>query len=548
MKTLQGALVLIGVTLILFALNFFILNILPSRRRKYSVGERQQSIAKKMVRLIALLLAEAFALALVYGSMAYVFSLNGTLALEGDTETMMKKAGSREVHMFIDLPCLFTPFPGYRTGTSGGAIPGWRQSALYDKNWELVDYSQRLPKGTRPDSLEEMLEKVKGAGEASIDKTTLRMPKIIYNIFSFLSYFPVAYEPYYEIEKLPLREHIGRLIAPREHEYCVKVVLKSLPAEDENWDIIFYTPLAFGEKQIAALDTALYDETSDVYYLYARCEMSQLDAVYFTMYIYLIWPNVIISFALLLILSVLAQSVYSFTYERRRLESQRDLLVAVAHEMKTPMGATMLYADKIGRAEDLPEELITPMAALRGQVYGMRDRQNDLLTLSKLDIPAALSKTSFALDDLLEDVFDEYVPRMEEKGLAYNMDSQRGVKVYADRARIRIAVSNYLSNAVKFTPEGGEIKLKMEITRGKRVRVSVYNRGPRIAKEDMEKIWEYLYKTGKSNNADSGTGLGLPITRRIAALHGGGCGAENTGDGVLFWMEIPVGKEKKTKA
>ena len=173
----------------------------------------------------------------------------------------------------------------------------------------------------------------------------------------------------------------------------------------------------------------------------------------------------------------------------------------------------------------------------------MSGRLGDLLTFSKMDNTATLSKITFTLDGLLEDVFNEHVAQMEDKGITFDTEMPGGIRVYADKNRIAIAVANYLSNAVKFTPKGGEIKLMMETMRRKRVRVSVYNSGSHILKENMDKIWKYLFKTDKGDNAN-GTGLGLPSVQRIIALHNGRCDVKNTEDGVLFWFEIPVGKEK----
>ena len=312
------------------------------------------------------------------------------------------------------------------------------------------------------------------------------MPKIVHNLFYFLTESKGKYEPFFELPALSIREHLKRLFEKRKYEYCIRVVL--IHSVEDKLNV--YTPLAFGEKQITELEEE-YDKENDVYYLYRRSTISQFDAAFFSMYAYNILTEGLLGFLFLLVISVYVQNAFSFKQERKLLQQQRDLL-----------------------------------------------------TFSKMDDAAALNKTTFALDDLLEDVFDEYVPRMEDKGIAYDIDAPKGVKVYADRARIRMAVSNYLSNAVKFTPEGGEIRLTLD---RKRTQVSVYNSGPHIAKEDLERIWEFLYKADVDGAAEQGTGLGLPIVQRIVALHGGSCNAENTKDGVVFWFELPIGKEKKPR-
>jgi len=236
---------------------------------------------------------------------------------------------------------------------------------------------------------------------------------------------------------------------------------------------------------------------------------------------------------------LLIEIIGFFNRERKSAKEKLELLSTVAHALKTPMGAASMYAEKIARG-DIPEQTRQAAESLLRETNRMSGRLHDLLTFSKMDNTAALNKTTFALDGLLEDVFNEHVPQMEDKDIAFDTDMPRGVKICADKNRIGMAVSNYLSNAVKFTPEGGEIMLAMETRRRKRVRVSVYNSGSHVPKENMEKIWKYLYKTDKGDNAN-GTGLGLPSTMRIIALHNGRCGAENTNGGMMFWFEVPMG-------
>lgn len=230
--------------------------------------------------------------------------------------------------------------------------------------------------------------------------------------------------------------------------------------------------------------------------------------------------------------------------ERDLLKQQHDLLISVAHELKTPMGTASLYAEKIGHSE-VPEQVRQDTWALQREVNRMRDRLHSLLTYTRMENAPALNKSRFALKGLLDDVSDEYYPQMEEKGISFDLAAQQGVRVFADSMRISMAVSNFLSNAVKFTPPGGEIKLRLEAAANERARVSVYNSGTHVPEEDSGRIWSYLNTSGGAGSTKTGTGLGLPIVQRIIALHDGKCGVENTQDGVVFWFEIPVLREGK---
>ncbi len=239
------------------------------------------------------------------------------------------------------------------------------------------------------------------------------------------------------MQAMPLRDHVSGLLIPKERKYCIKAVI----VKHNDDGTVLYTPLAFGEEQIKGLDKATYDDKNDVYYMYVRSKFSQAGAALNALYFRHIASWVTAAFALLFILSVLAQSIRFSKQERLRQKEKSDLLISVAHELKTPMGTTSLYAEKIDRSESL-EQAQQATLSLQREVLLMRDRLSDLLTFSKIDGKAVLRKTSFDLGDLLEDVSDEYVPQMEDKGIAFNIASHPEINVCADRTRIRMALSN----------------------------------------------------------------------------------------------------------
>jgi signal transduction histidine kinase len=127
--------------------------------------------------------------------------------------------------------------------------------------------------------------------------------------------------------------------------------------------------------------------------------------------------------------------------------------------------------------------------------------------------------------------------------------------IYADRDKVKQIIFNLLTNAIKYSPSGGEIQLSMHEARpgelpashppGRWVLVSVRDQGIGIAKDDLLRIWERFYRVDNTNTRRiGGTGLGLSITRGLVELHGGQIDVESVlGQGSRFFFTLPVANE-----
>ena len=108
-------------------------------------------------------------------------------------------------------------------------------------------------------------------------------------------------------------------------------------------------------------------------------------------------------------------------------------------------------------------------------------------------------------------------------------------------------VGNYLTNAIRYTPEGGHIRLSAARDADGTV-LTVMNEGEGVSEDELPRLWEKFYRTDKARSRESGgTGVGLSIVKATAGLLGGTCGARNVPGGMEFWFRIPDGKpEAKT--
>jgi signal transduction histidine kinase len=114
-----------------------------------------------------------------------------------------------------------------------------------------------------------------------------------------------------------------------------------------------------------------------------------------------------------------------------------------------------------------------------------------------------------------------------------------GLRVTADRVRLRQALANLVDNAVKYTPRGGHVRLGARAEAG-RVVLECADDGPGIAPEDRPRIWDRLYR-GDQSRSEKGLGLGLSLVRAIAHAHGGEASVEPAaGGGSLFRLSLPA--------
>lgn len=151
----------------------------------------------------------------------------------------------------------------------------------------------------------------------------------------------------------------------------------------------------------------------------------------------------------------------------------------------------------------------------------------------------ALHREVLAMDALVRAVFDRLALPLERKGLHLKLNLEPG-QVFGDRARLESAVENLASNALRYTPEGGAVSVRLERVGGW-LRLAVDNDGPSLTTRELAHLFEPFYRGDAARSRTTGgTGLGLAIVRTAAAAHGGTCWAENRAGGVRIWMELPA--------
>jgi signal transduction histidine kinase len=233
---------------------------------------------------------------------------------------------------------------------------------------------------------------------------------------------------------------------------------------------------------------------------------------------------------------------------RRRAEqadrAKDEFVAGVSHELRTPLNAMLGwlhlmrhggFSDGQGRQRAL--DVIERNALVQVKVV------NDLLDLSRMTHGGlAIATQSVDSAALITKVLDSARPAVAEKGVLVTADIEGGEPIFADPDRLEQVVSNLLTNALKFTPAGGQIRVCHRIADG-HMRLTVADTGAGIASDLLPHVFERFRRmdVGPSRR-QSGLGLGLAISQSIVLQHGGEIRAESTGSGhgATFIVTLPL--------
>lgn len=225
-----------------------------------------------------------------------------------------------------------------------------------------------------------------------------------------------------------------------------------------------------------------------------------------------------------------------------RLKS--EFLASMSHELRTPLHTI------IGFSELLSEELEGPLTPKQKRFIGhiLQDSRhlleliNEILDLSKIESGRLeLQIGTFEFPGCLGEVFGGIQPQAAAKQIRLENRNTFTESLCADRLRVKEILYNLLSNAVKFTPEGGLIWVESAV-QDQFLRVTVGDTGIGIVPEEQELVFEKFYQVGSTTKGTrEGTGLGLPITRKLVELHGGRLSLRSKpGEGTQFTFTLPL--------
>jgi two-component system heavy metal sensor histidine kinase CusS len=236
--------------------------------------------------------------------------------------------------------------------------------------------------------------------------------------------------------------------------------------------------------------------------------------------------------------------VTSFNHMIGRLEDSFARLshfsADIAHELRTPLTNLITQTQVgLGRARSLEEYRELLYSNLEEQER-LAKMVNDMLWLAKSD-HGLLKPVEVTLNLASEasELFDFFGALAEERQIVLALEGQVPT-IQGDRAMLRRAISNLLSNAIRHTPSGGRVQIRLAAASNHEVSLSVQNPGPGIPAEHLAKIFDRFYRVDPSRTRQSeGAGLGLAIVRSIVKAHGGRVEAASAQNKTTFTLLLP---------
>lgn len=238
---------------------------------------------------------------------------------------------------------------------------------------------------------------------------------------------------------------------------------------------------------------------------------------------------------------LLAEREQTLAELRRALELRTRFYASMNHEIRTPINAILGYADLLesGAYGTLTDEQLAALGKSQRAARHLVEIVNDLLDLSKLEAGRMdLQPELVHLPELIEELMATTEPLAAEHGSELRIEADCARPVVTDARRVRQILLNLISNAAKFG-EGKPITIRCVAARSSGVAVEVEDRGIGIAAADLPVIFEEFVQVGGGTRG--GTGLGLPISRRLAGLLGGELTARSVvGQGSVFRLDLPA--------
>ena len=221
-------------------------------------------------------------------------------------------------------------------------------------------------------------------------------------------------------------------------------------------------------------------------------------------------------------------------------EQKEQLLAMVSHDLRDPLQSLKLNVSLLQRTltQESSAEATLVLTSMEGALERMNRLISDLLAISKLESGTArLDVADYQTADLVRDVQQLLLPIAQDKGVRLEVEFDES-SVRCDRDRILQVLSNLVSNAVKFTPQGGLVQICAEATARAR-RFVVKDSGPGIPSENLAFVFDRFWQARQSQRL--GTGLGLTIAKGIVEAHGGRIWAESqVGHGSTFIFVLPA--------
>jgi signal transduction histidine kinase/DNA-binding response OmpR family regulator len=226
--------------------------------------------------------------------------------------------------------------------------------------------------------------------------------------------------------------------------------------------------------------------------------------------------------------------------QKQAIRKKDEFISIASHELKTPLTTIKAYVQLLDRAigEEDPTKLYVERALV--QIRKLDNLIIDLLDLSKIESgKLKFNKKSFSFETTLSNAVEMIRQTYPDYHIVRKGDAD--IQLYGDEMRIEQVLINYLTNAVKYSPDNKEIQIEASIRQNQQLSVRVRDFGIGIRKDHQSNIFSKFYRVEESSNRFQGLGIGLYICAEIIRRHEGEYGVESEpGQGSVFYFSVPV--------
>lgn len=228
---------------------------------------------------------------------------------------------------------------------------------------------------------------------------------------------------------------------------------------------------------------------------------------------------------------------------RRSEKARKDLLVTVSHELRTPMTSIAGFAealrDGVVQGDERKQRYYQIIASEAARLNRL---VNDLFDVARLDAGQAdLSLRAIAAADWLLDFAEASRITAEAEGMKLDLEvtpEAERARIYGDRDRLNQVLTNLVSNALRFSPRSGTVRLAARLD-GEDLVVSVADQGPGLTAADAGRVFDRFWQGPEQGRGHKGAGLGLAIVKSLVEAHGGTVGVDSQpGEGSTFWLRL----------
>lgn len=220
---------------------------------------------------------------------------------------------------------------------------------------------------------------------------------------------------------------------------------------------------------------------------------------------------------------------------------KNDLIMYMAHDLKTPLTSVIGYLNLLSESSQLPYDLQKKYINIAlDKSYRLEELTNQFFEITRYNLQdMPITKNKIDLSFLLEQLTDECYPMMKEKDLEFKISKPEHVFFVGDGDKLARAFENLIKNAINYSYSNSLIEISMT-TINENIEIIFKNKGDKIPEYKLNRIFERFYRADESRNSSTGgTGLGLAITKQIIELHNGTINVKNDDEYIEFTISLP---------